>query len=57
MDAERHEDAITCYSPAIALGQGRPRELFIRRSKAHMAKGLWKDGLSDAKQVSYPYGL
>ncbi|KAH0838857.1 hypothetical protein J3R83DRAFT_7271 [Lanmaoa asiatica] len=52
--AQRHDEAITQYSAAISLDRDSTRDLFVKRSKARMAKGLWKDALDDAKQAIAP---
>lgn len=55
MDARRHDEAIIHYSAAISLDRDSSQDLFIKRSKVRMAKGLWEDALEDAKQVGYFY--
>ncbi|KAF8547410.1 TPR-like protein [Imleria badia] len=51
VDARRHDDAILHYSAAISLDRNSSQDLFIKRSKVRMAKGLWEDALEDAKQA------
>lgn len=51
MNAEQHDDAIDRYSAALSLGSAVSQGLFIKRSKAWIAKGLWKDALNDANEV------
>lgn len=51
MGAERHDDAISLYSAALSLDPPTPQGLFIKRSKAYIASGLWKDALNDANKV------
>lgn len=50
-EAQRHSEAIFEYSAALSLGPDSPQRLFIKRSKAYMAKDLWKDALNDANAV------
>ncbi|KAF8554548.1 protein prenylyltransferase, partial [Imleria badia] len=59
-DAQQHDDAITQYSAALSLDLPIPN-VFIKRSKAYMAKGLWGDALDDVNLVisqdpSSPFG-
>ena len=49
--AERHNDAISHYSTALALHPVAPQDLFIKRSKANIAGGLWEAALNDANKV------
>ena len=51
MSAERHDDAISQYSVALSLNPAVPQGLFIKRSKAYVARGLWQDALNDANKV------
>lgn len=51
VDEQRHHEAITQYSVAITLNPDSPQGLFIKRSKARMAEGLWEDALTDANEV------
>jgi len=52
MNAQRHGEAISVYSAALSLDPPAPLEgLFIRRSKAYIARGRWGDALNDANQV------
>lgn len=52
MDAGRYDEAISQYSAALSLNASSPQTLFVKRSKAHAAKGLWEDALSDANEVA-----
>jgi tetratricopeptide (TPR) repeat protein len=52
-DARRHDVAITHYSAALSLDPADPRDIFIKRSKARMTIGLWKDALDDANQACH----
>ena len=49
--AGRHDDAISHYSVALSLNPDAPQDLFIKRSDAYLASGLWKDALNDANKV------
>ena len=51
MSAGRHDVAISQYSVALSLNPAAPQGLFIKRSKAYLAKGLWQDALNDANKV------
>jgi hypothetical protein len=51
MSAEQHDVAISQYSVALSLNPVAPQSLFIKRSKAYIARGLCQDALNDAKQV------
>ena len=51
MSAERLDEAISEYSAALSLDAPAPQGLFIRRSKAYIARGMWGDALNDANQV------
>ena len=51
MDAQRHKVAISEYSAALSLDPTLPQGLFIKRSKAYVASGLWENGLKDANEV------
>ena len=48
-----YDVAISQYSDALFLNPVAPQGLFIKRSKAYMAKGLWPDTLSDANKVCW----
>lgn len=47
-----HEEAIEHYSAALLLNPPIPQQLLIKRSKAQIAKGMWKDALHDANEVN-----
>jgi hypothetical protein len=51
MRAKRHDVAICQYSVALSLNPATPQGLFIKRSKAHIARGLWQDAVNDANMV------
>ncbi|KAI6040391.1 hypothetical protein EDC04DRAFT_2894125 [Pisolithus marmoratus] len=46
-----HDDAITQYSAALSLSPPSSVGLFIKRSKARAAKGLWEEALQDANEA------
>ena len=47
-------DAVLRYSAVLSLDLAVP-QVFIKRSKAYLAKELWQDALRDANQVRIPY--
>ena len=51
VDAQRYDEAISCYSAALSLNSASLRGILIKRSKAHVATGSWKQALDDANQV------
>ena len=51
MGAGQHDDAISWYSAALSVDPTAPQGLFIKRSKAYIARGLWDAALSDASKV------
>ena len=51
MNAERHDVAISQYSVALSLNPAAPQGLFIKRSNAYIARGLWQDALNDANKA------
>lgn len=51
MHTQRHDEAISKYSAALSLILASPQGLFIKRSKAYVASGLWGEGLKDADEV------
>jgi len=53
MNAQRLDSAIAEYSAALSLDPPISQNLFIRRSKAYIARGLWKDALNDANKVRF----
>ncbi|KAF8129771.1 hypothetical protein EV363DRAFT_1336453 [Boletus edulis] len=59
-DAERYDDAISPYSTALSLIP-TSQAILVKRSKAWLATGSWKQALEDANQVitldpSSPWG-
>ena len=53
-NTQQHDDAVLRYSAALSLDLPVP-QVFIKRSKAYLAKRLWQDALHDANQVRGPY--
>ena len=51
MSAGQHDVAISQYSVALSLNPAAPQGLFIKRSSAYIARGLWQDALNDANEV------
>ncbi|KAI6042189.1 hypothetical protein EDC04DRAFT_1023591 [Pisolithus marmoratus] len=56
-----HNDKLTQYSTALPFSPPSPSSLFIRRSRARAAKGLWEDAMQDANTAvkvdpSCPWG-
>ena len=51
MSAKLHDVAISQYSVALSLNPTAPQGLFIKRSEAYIARGLWEDALNDANKV------
>ncbi|KAF8554675.1 hypothetical protein OG21DRAFT_1508679 [Imleria badia] len=61
VDAQRYDEAISQYTTAVSLNPPSPQDLLIKRSKAFLATGSWKQVLDDANQVimldpSSPWG-
>ncbi|KAG9310464.1 hypothetical protein JVU11DRAFT_9607 [Chiua virens] len=51
MTAKRYEKAVSLYSVALGLDPPSPQNLFVKRSKAHVAKGMWEDAINDANEA------
>ncbi|KAF8433934.1 hypothetical protein L210DRAFT_2684164 [Boletus edulis BED1] len=61
VDALRYDDAISYYSSASSPISSSPKAILLKRSKAWLATGSWKQALQDANQVimldpSSPWG-
>ena len=56
-DAQRYDEAISCYSIALSLDSPSPPGILIKRSKARVATGSWEQALDDANQVHRFYLL
>ncbi|KAF8128156.1 hypothetical protein EV363DRAFT_1085280, partial [Boletus edulis] len=48
VDARRHEEAITHYTTALSLKPPTPQDIIIKRSKAFVEIGSWKEAVDDA---------
>ena len=55
MDVQRYDEAISHYSTALSLNFPSPQVILIKRSKARVAAGSWKEVLDDANQVRQFY--
>ena len=53
MDAQRYDEAISYYSTALLLDYPSPQAILIKRSKARLATGPWKQALDEANQVHH----
>ncbi|KAF8436056.1 hypothetical protein L210DRAFT_3550116 [Boletus edulis BED1] len=49
-DALRHDEAISHYTAALYLVSSSPQVILIKRSKAWLATGSWKQALDDANE-------
>ncbi|KAF8430779.1 hypothetical protein L210DRAFT_3730379, partial [Boletus edulis BED1] len=61
VDVLRYDDAISHYSSASSPISSSPKAILLKRSKAWLATGSWKQALQDANQVimldpSSPWG-
>ncbi|KAF8439723.1 hypothetical protein L210DRAFT_3504191 [Boletus edulis BED1] len=61
VDAQRHDEAISHYTAALSLKPPTPQETLIKRGKAFLVSGAWKQALDDADEVikldpSSPWG-
>jgi tetratricopeptide (TPR) repeat protein len=50
-EAQQHDEAIYHYSTALSLNPVIPQDVFMKRSKVYLAKGLWEDAMNDANQA------
>ena len=53
VDARRYDEAISLYSTALSLNLPSPQGILIKRSKAHVATGSWKQAVDDANRVHH----
>jgi tetratricopeptide (TPR) repeat protein len=53
VDAKRYDEAISHYTTALSLNPPSPQDILIKRSKAFLATGSWKQALDDANQVHH----
>jgi tetratricopeptide (TPR) repeat protein len=51
VDAQRYDLAISHYSLALSLNPPSPQSILIKRSKARLETGSWKQAIDDANQV------
>ena len=51
--AQRYDEAISYYSTALSLNSLSPQGILIKRSKARLATGPWKQALDEANQVHH----
>ncbi|KAG8216354.1 hypothetical protein J3R82DRAFT_6433 [Butyriboletus roseoflavus] len=61
MNTGQYDEATSQYSAALSLNPTAAQALFVKRSKARAARGLWEDALSDANEAisldpSSPFG-
>lgn len=52
-DIRQYDEAISNYTSALALNFPSPQSILIKRSKAFIATGSWKEALDDANQVRH----
>ena len=53
VDAQRYDEAISHYSTALSLNFPSPQGILMKRSKALLATGSWRQALDDANQVHH----
>jgi len=51
VDGRRHDEAISYYTTALSLDPPSSQGILIKRGKAFLATGSWKQALDDANQV------
>jgi tetratricopeptide (TPR) repeat protein len=51
VDGQRYDEAISLYSTALSLDPPSSQGVLIKRSKALVATGSWKQAIDDANQV------
>jgi len=51
VDAQRHDEAIFHYTSALSLNLPSPQGILIKRGKACVARGSWKQAIDDANHV------
>lgn len=52
-EAERNDEAVTQYSTALSLDPIFSQDLYVKRSRIYMAKGLWGDAIDDVTKVRH----
>jgi hypothetical protein len=55
MDARRYDEAISLYSTALSLDPPSHQSILVKRSKARVATGSWKQAVDEANQVHHFY--
>ena len=50
-DAKQYNEAIPYYTSALSLNPTSQQHIIVKRSKAYLKTGLWKQALDDAEQV------
>lgn len=53
VDAQRYDEAISHYATALSFDPPSLQDILIKRGKAYLATGSWKQALEDANQVHY----
>ena len=51
MDAKQYDEAISHYTIALSLNQKSPEGILVKRKKAFVATGPWKQALDAANEV------
>ena len=51
MNSQQLDEAISEYSAALSIDPPAPQGLYIRRSKAYIARSMWEDALNDANKA------
>ncbi|KAG8220672.1 hypothetical protein J3R82DRAFT_2958 [Butyriboletus roseoflavus] len=52
MNTQQYDEAISQYSAALSLNPTTPQaQIFVKRSKARAARGLWEDASNDANEA------
>ncbi|KAF8555027.1 hypothetical protein OG21DRAFT_963376 [Imleria badia] len=51
VDAQRYDEAISHYSTALSLNPPSPQDILVKRIKACVGTGSWKQAADDANQV------
>jgi hypothetical protein len=53
VDAQRYHEAISYYSTSLSINSPAPQGILLKRSKARLAAGSWKQAVDDANEVPY----
>ncbi|KAF8548773.1 hypothetical protein OG21DRAFT_1489089 [Imleria badia] len=51
VNSQRYEEAVSHYSTALSLNHPSPQDVLVKRIKAFMATGCWKQVADDANQL------